>query len=90
MGAGRHLCCSGRRWYTDADTYCDRDRHSHSNGQRHCYSDSDCHANRQRHCNSIGNGHAATDANAQVGAIRKATPHASAEAVEFRRTGNSW
>jgi hypothetical protein len=90
LGAGRHLCCSGRRWYTDADAHCYSDSHRDVNGQPYRYSHSDRHSNGQRHCNSIGNGHAATDANAQVGAIRKAAPHASAEAIEFRRTGNSW
>lgn len=80
LGTGRHLCCGGR--YTDADA------HSHGDGDRH--GDSDRHANGQPHCNSIGNSYATTDANAQVGAIRKAAPHASAEAIEFRRTGNSW
>jgi hypothetical protein len=89
MGPGRYLCCSGRR-YTNADAYCYSDSDCHANGQRHRYCDSDRHGNRQPYCNSIGNCHAATDANAQVGAIRKAAPHASAEAIEFRRTGNSW
>ena len=70
LGSGRYLCCGGRG-FTDADA--------------HCYSDSDRHANGQPYCNSIGNCHAATDANAQVGAIGKAAPHASAEAIEFRR-----
>ena len=36
-----------------------------------------------RHCYGIGNCHAATDANTQVGAIAKAAPHASAQAIEF-------
>ena len=75
LGAGRHLGC-GRRRYTDADA--------------HCYSDGDPHANSQSHCNSIGNGDAATDANTQVGAIRKATPHASSEALDFSLPGNFW
>ena len=71
--------------------YSDSDRHS--NGHRHCDSDGDCHANGQRHChrhgngqrycNSIGHRHAATDANAQIGAIPKTAPHASAETIEF-------
>jgi hypothetical protein len=92
LGAGRHPCCGGRR-YTHADAHCQPDSDRHSNGHRHCYSDGDCHANGQRdsdrhgngqpYCNSIGNRHAATDANAQVGAIRKAAPHASAEAIDF-------
>jgi hypothetical protein len=68
LGSCRYLCCSGRR-YTDTDA--------------HCYSDGDPHANSQPHCNSIGNGHAATDANTQVGAIGKATSHASAQALDF-------
>jgi hypothetical protein len=68
LGPGRHLCCRGRR-YTNADA--------------HCYSHSDRHGNCQPYCNSIGNCHAATDANAQVGAIAKAAPHASAEAIDF-------
>ena len=72
LGAGRHLCCSGRR-YTDADAHCYCDSDCHSNGQRHGYSDSDRHAN----C------HAATDTNTQVGTIGKAAPHASAQAIDF-------
>jgi hypothetical protein len=47
------------------------------------FSDSDRHANGQPHCHSIGNGYAATDANTQSWAISKATPHASAQAIEF-------
>ena len=50
-----------------------------------CYSDSDRHANGQPYCNGVGNRHAATDANTQSGAIRKAAPHASAEAIDFTR-----
>ena len=72
LGAGRYFCCGGRK-YTDTDT--------------HCYSDGDPHANSQPHCNSIGNGHAATDANTQVGAIGKAAPHASAQALDFSVAG---
>jgi hypothetical protein len=68
LGTGRYFR-RGRRRYTDADA--------------HCYSNGDRHANGQPHCNSIGNRHAATDANPQVGAISKAAPHASAEAIEF-------
>jgi hypothetical protein len=91
LGSRRHLCCGGRR-YTDADanSHGDSDRHGDSNRHADSHGDSDRHANGQPHCNSIGNSHATTDANAQVGAIRKAAPHASAEAIEFRRTGNSW
>ena len=68
LGSCRYSCCGGGR-YSDTDA--------------HCYSDGDGHANSQPHCNSIGNGHAATDANTQVGAIRKAAPHASAQALDF-------
>jgi hypothetical protein len=87
LGPGRHLCCRGRR-YTNADAHCysHSDRHSHS--QPYCYSDSDRHGNGQPYCNSIGNCHAATDANAQVGAIAKAAPHASAEAIDFHRANS--
>jgi len=74
LGAGRYLCCGGRR-HTDADA--------------NCYSDSDRYANCQPHCNSIGNGYATTDANTQVGAIRKAAPDASAEAIDFSRRKTS-
>jgi len=84
LGTGRYPCC-GRRRNTDADAHCDRD----ANVKPYRYSDSDRHANGQRHgngqryCNSIGHRHAATDANAQIGAIPKTAPHASAEAIEF-------
>ena len=47
------------------------------------FSDSDRHANSQPHSHSIGNGYAATDANTQSWAISKATPHASAQTIEF-------
>ena len=47
------------------------------------FSDGDSHANSQPHCHSIGNVYAATDANTQSRAIRKATPHAFAQAIEF-------
>jgi len=73
LGPCRYPCCGGRR-YTDTDA--------------DWYSNGDPHANSQPHCNSIGNGHAATDANTQVGAVRKATPHAFAAPIESRRTGN--
>jgi hypothetical protein len=97
LGSRRHLCCGGRR-YTDADAnshgdsdrHCDSNRHADSHGDSDSHSHSDRHADGQPHCNNIGNSHATTDANAQVGAIRKTAPHASAEAIEFRRTGNSW
>jgi hypothetical protein len=88
LGAGRHLCCSGRRYtYTYAHGYSNSDRDI--NGQPYRYSDSDRHSNghsdsdHHANCQPYGNRHAATDANAQVGAIRKAAPNASAEAVEF-------
>ena len=76
--------------YGDSDRYANSHGNgdSHGDGDRH--GDSDRHANGQPHCNNIGNSHATTDANAQGRAIRKAAPHASAEAIEFRRTGNSW
>ena len=73
LGAGRHLCCGGRRY---------------ANPDAHCYSDSDRHANCHR--NRIGNGYAATDPNTQVGAIAKAAPDASAQAIEFRDNGFWW
>jgi len=76
MGPGRYI--SG----------CDR-RITHANAYSDGYSYSYRHSNGHRYCNGVGNCHAATDANAQVGAIRKAAPDASAEAIEFRRTGNS-
>jgi hypothetical protein len=79
MGPGRYISGCDRR-ITHANAYSDGYSYRHSNGHRNCYSHSDRH----------GNCHAATDANAQVGAIRKAAPDASAEAIEFRRTGNSW
>ena len=68
LGSGRHPCCGGRR-YADADA--------------HCYSDGDPDANSQPHCNSIGNGHSEADANAQIRAIGKATPHATSQALDF-------
>ena len=68
VGSCGYSCCGGRR-YTDTDA--------------HCYSDGDGHANSQSHRDSIGNGHAATDANTQSGAISKAAPHASAQAIVF-------
>ena len=82
MGAGRHLCCSGRK-YTYADAHGYSDSYRHSNSYRHCYSNSDHHANCQPYSNSIGNRHAATDANAEVEAIAKAPPHAFAQAIEL-------
>jgi hypothetical protein len=85
LGSGRHTCCRGRRRYTDANAHCYSDSDRYSNGQRHGYSDSDCHANGQPYCNGVGNCYAATDANTEVGAIRKAAPHASAEAIDFTR-----
>ena len=48
----------------------------------------DRHANCQPHRNSNGDGYAATNANSQVGANGRAAPHASAQALESRRTGN--
>ena len=75
--------------YSDSDRHCNGHRHCysdgdcHANGQRNCHRDSDRYGNGQRYCHSIGHRHAATDANAQVGAIRKTAPHASAEAIEF-------
>jgi hypothetical protein len=53
----------------------------HANADTYCYSDGDRHA--QCHRNRIGNGYAATDANTQSGAIGKAAPNASAEAIKF-------
>jgi len=50
-------------------------------------SDSGRHANSEPHCHSIGNGYAATDANPQAGAVSKAAPHASAQAIEFSYWG---
>ena len=88
LGTGRHLCCGGRRYTdADADSHGDSDRHanSHGDGDRHGDSNrhADRHANGQPHCNSIGNSHATTDANTQSWAISKATPHASAQTIEF-------
>lgn len=77
LGSGRYFGSSGRG-FTNTDADC------------HCDSDSDRHANCQPYCNSIGNCHAATDANTQVGAIRKAAPHASSETIEFRRPDFWW
>ena len=97
LGSGRYLRGGGSRRYADANAHCHFDSDRYSNRQRHGYSDSDCHANGQRHgysdsdrygqpyCNGVGNRHAATDANTEVGAIRKAAPHASAEAIDFTR-----
>ena len=84
LGTGRHLCCGGRR-YTDADanSHGDSDRHTHSHRHANSHGDSDRHANGQPHCNSIGNSHATTDANTQSWAVSKATPHASAQTIEF-------
>jgi len=64
--------------------------YSYADGNSDCNGDADRNPNGQPHCNSIGNGHAATDANTQVGAIRKAAAHASTAPIESRRTGNFW
>ena len=94
---GRRYTDADAHCYSNSDRdvngqpYCYSDSDRHSNGQRHCYSDSDCHANGQRHCYSDSDrdancqpyGYAATDANTQSWAISKATPHASAQAIEF-------
>jgi hypothetical protein len=91
LGSGRYFRRGGRRGYTDtnADCYSDSDRYS--NGQRDCHTDgdSDRYGNGQPNGNSIDNSHAATDANTEVGAIRKAAPHASAEAIDFSRRKTS-
>jgi len=79
LGASRYFRCGGRRRYTDANAHGHSDSDCHANGQRHCHSDSD------RYSNGVGNRDATTDANTEVGAIRKAAPHASAEAVDFTR-----
>jgi hypothetical protein len=71
LGSGRYFRRGGRRRYANADA--------------HCYSDSHRYGNGQPHGNSIGHSHAATDANTQSGAISKAAPNPSAEAIEFRR-----
>jgi hypothetical protein len=85
LGTGRHFRGGGRRRDADANAHCYSDSDCHANRQCHCYSDGDRHANVQPYCNSIGNCHAATDANTQSGAISKAAPNPSAEAIEFRR-----
>jgi hypothetical protein len=76
-----------------ANSYCNRygDSDGHGNSDRHSdgHGDSDYHANCQPHCNSIDNSHAATDANTQVAPNGQATRNASAQAIEFRRAGNS-
>lgn len=93
LGSGRYLRGGGRRRYADANAHCHFDSDRYSNSQRHGYTDSDCHTNSQRHgysdsdrhSNGVGNRDAATDANTEVGAIRKAAPYASAEAIDFTR-----
>ena len=52
-------------------------------GRRYTDADAHCHANCQSHRDSIANSYAATDANTQSGAIGKAAPNASAEAIKF-------
>lgn len=58
-------------------------RHTRCSGRRHTdtdaygYSNRNSHGNRHRHCNS----YPSTDANAKVGAIAKAAPHAAAQVV---------
>jgi hypothetical protein len=69
LGAGRYFRRGGRRRYANADA--------------HCYSDSHRYGNGQPHGNSIGHSHAATDANTQSGAISKAAPNASAQAIDI-------
>ena len=82
-----------RLWVKIAHAYADGDSNGNtdSNSDRHAnsYGDSDRHTNCQPHCNNIGNSYAATDANTQVAPNGQATRNASAQAIEFRRAGNS-
>ena len=61
LGAGRHLCCSGRR-YTNADTHCysDSDRHAHC----HCNRIGNCYAATDANPQIRANGKAASHASA--------------------------
>ena len=59
--------CCGGRRHTDADA--------------HCYSDSDPTPTASP--TATATAHAATDANTEGGAISKAAPHASAQALDF-------
>ena len=78
LGPGRYLCgCERRIANTNAYSHADGNSDTNGNGN------ADSNPNREPHCNSIGNGYAATDDNAQVGAIGKAAPHASAQALDF-------
>ena len=70
LGSCRYPCWGGRR-YTDADADCHSDGDRHANSQPH------------RNRNGIADSYAATDANPKVGAIGKAAPHPSAQALDF-------
>ena len=53
-------------------------------GGRRRYTDANATALQPRpYGNSIGDGHTATDANTEGGAIRKAAPNASAQAIDI-------
>jgi hypothetical protein len=71
LGPSRYLCGGCRRRYTDANAhgYADSDRDGHSNP--YC----DCH--------SVGHPDSAPDVDSESRTISKATPFASAKAVDF-------